>query len=114
MRNYIRKKQKELISKRERRAARVRAKVQGTTQKPRLSVFRSHKFIYAQLIDDEHNRTLLSHLGPLKSAGEVGAQLAKKLRVKKIDAVIFDRGRYAYHGHVKALAEGARKGGLEF
>jgi len=107
------------------RKRRVRAKVFGTSARPRLSVFRSNKAIYAQIIDDTKNQTLVSfssrHL-PAKVAkvtktevaGLVGEELAKRAKRKKIVKVVFDRGSYKYHGRVKALAEGARKGGLEF
>lgn len=106
-----------------RKARRVRAKIRGTKVRPRLSVFRSNKDIYAQLIDDDSQKTLLAYssnnlsskkVGKLEKAGLVGEELAKKAKSKKISKVVFDRGRYKYHGKVKALAEGARKGGLIF
>jgi len=91
----------------------------------RLAVFRSNKYIYAQIIDDEKGHTLvavsdlsdlsnLSHLGNLEKAKEVGKILAKKALEKGIEYVYFDRRKYKYHGRVKALAEGAREGGLKF
>lgn len=107
------------------RKARVRAKVVGTADRPRFSVFRSNVHIYGQLIDDEKGKTLIS-CSDLGAAGEktkasktqiaekVGEDLAKKATAKKIKKVTFDRNGFAYHGRVKALAEGARKGGLEF
>ena len=107
------------------RKKRVRAKVSGTSERPRLSVFRSSKFIYAQVIDDTKSKTLVSFssrslpaktakVGKTEKAGLVGEGLAKEAKKKKITKVVFDRGSYKYHGRVKALAEGARKGGLKF
>lgn len=140
--------------KRYRRHKRVRAKVFGTVQRPRLCVFRSAKHIYAQLIDDEKGKTLVAasdselkkgknkqikgkeprtkrkepasakamagkeasagKAGKVAIAYEVGKLIAKKAIKKKIEKVVFDRGGYKYHGRVKALAEGAREGGLKF
>ena len=106
-----------------RRHKRVRAVIKGTAKRPRLSVFRSTNHIYAKLIDDAKSITLLSAsdlqdkaLDKNKSgiAFKVGGILAKKALKKGIDAVVFDRGGYKYHGRVKALAEGARQGGLKF
>jgi len=112
---------------RERRHRRVRAKINGTSQCPRLCVFRSNKYIYAQLIDDQKGKTLLSvtdkkpktksktkESSNINSALEVGKILAKKAIEKKIKKIVFDRGGYKYHGRVKAIAEGARQGGLKF
>lgn len=105
------------------RRTRVRVKIFGTEKRPRLSVFRSNKYIYAQIINDEKSETLTSvyekELGKLAGnktvrAEELGQLLAKKSLEKKIKNVIFDRGSYKYHGRIKALAEGARKGGLVF
>ena len=108
---------------RERRHRRVRGKVQGTAERPRLAVFRSNKGIFAQLVDDESGRTIAgaSWLG-LKSfkgskteqAAEVGKAVAAAAKQAGIESVVFDRGGYLYHGRVKALAEGAREGGLRF
>lgn len=112
----------------ERRQKRVRQKVKGTQERPRLSVYRSLGHIYAQLIDDLTQKTLLSvsSLTPELSkestvkenknqlARRVGSYLAKKALEKGIVNVVFDRNRYIYHGRVKALAEGAREGGLKF
>jgi large subunit ribosomal protein L18 len=108
----------------ERRQVRIRAKVKGTTQRPRLSVFRSNKHIYAQLIDDVKRETLTgASEAELKSAEkvkkadkakELGLLIAKKAAEKKVKAVVFDKGSYKYHGRVKAVAEGAREGGLKF
>lgn len=102
--------------KRYRRHKRIRLKVMGNAKIPRLCVFRSSKHIYAQLIDDDKGRTLVSTKGQVKisKAREVGKLLAEKAREKKIEKVLFDRGGYKYHGRVKALAEGAREGGLQF
>jgi len=103
-----------------RRAARVRAKFLGTAEKPRLSVFKSLKHVSAQLIDDEKQITIGSaNDAKLKgkkidNAKEVGKQIAKLAADKKIKECVFDRGRFKYHGIIKALAEGAREGGLKF
>jgi len=109
---------------RERRHRRIRGKVTGTAERPRLVVFRSNKGIFAQLVDDETGRTLAaaSWLALPKSfrgtkteqAGEVGKALAAAAAKAGIESVTFDRGGYLYHGRVKALAEGAREGGLRF
>ena len=111
--------------KRKRRHKRVRAKVFGTSAAPRLSIFRSNRFIWAQLIDDVDGRTLAYASGKDISKGkkkikgivvaeEVGKLIAKKAAEKKIEKAVFDRGGYKYHGLVKAFADGARKGGLKF
>ncbi|PIV12784.1 MAG: 50S ribosomal protein L18 [Candidatus Nealsonbacteria bacterium CG03_land_8_20_14_0_80_36_12] len=111
--------------KRYRRHKRVRAKILGTAKTPRLCVFRSNKHIYCQLIDDEKGRTLLEtndqeikpkgkKPGKVALAYEVGKLMAEKTLKKKIKEVVFDRGGYRYQGRVKALAEGAREGGLKF
>jgi large subunit ribosomal protein L18 len=109
------------IQNRARRHKRVRTKVSGTAEKPRLSVFRSNVAIYAQLINDEKGEVLLSasSLKMKKGKGadpskQVGIELAKLAKEKKITTCVFDRGGYLYHGRVKALAEGAREGGLIF
>lgn len=107
--------------KRELRHKKVRKNVSGTPARPRVAVFRSSQHIYAQIIDDSKAVTLISE-SDLKSkngtkkerAVMVGENLAKKAVVKKIKKVVFDRGGYKYHGRVAALAEGLRKGGLEF
>jgi len=108
---------------RERRHRRIRGKVVGTAERPRLAVFRSNKGIFAQLIDDESGRTLAgaSWLGlgtfegsKTEQAAEVGKAVAAAAKKAGIDTVVFDRGGYLYHGRVKALAEGAREGGLTF
>jgi len=105
------------------RHKRVRAKIKGTADIPRLCVFRSNKHIYGQLINDEKG-TILAVAGDQefkKSSGKkqelakkTGELLAKKALEKKIEKIVFDRGGYKYHGRIKALAEGARQGGLKF
>ena len=112
---------------RKKRHSRVRKKVSGTTEKPRLNVFRSLKHIYVQVIDDNTGMTLAAastadkELKPavktgsnIEAARKVGAAIAKKAAGKGVKKVIFDRGGYIYHGRVKALADAAREGGLEF
>ena len=109
--------------KRLKRRRRVRAKVHGTAERPRISVFRSNRGIAAQLIDDDAGRTLAAAIGPSPRCAtsrrwsrpsKVGATLAERARAAGIETVVFDRGGYQYHGRVKALAEGAREGGLQF
>ena len=106
-----------------RRKRRTRAKVFGKKDLPRFTVFRSDKYIYAQLVDDERGATLVAASEKDIKAGKfpktekarlVGKALAKKAKRKRISSVVFDRGGYRYQGRVKALAEGARKGGLSF
>ncbi len=101
----------------------IRARVSGDSERPRLQVFRSSKHIYAQIIDDEAGKTLFSandfsvekkEGGKTPVAFEVGKIIAKKAKEKKIKKVVFDRRGYLYHGRVKALADGAREGGLQF
>jgi large subunit ribosomal protein L18 len=109
---------------RERRHRRVRGRIEGTAERPRLAVFRSNRGIEAQLVDDLAGRTLAaaSWLNLKKSfkgdktaqAAEVGKLLASNAKKAKIETVVFDRGGYLYHGRVKALADGAREGGLKF
>lgn len=110
----ITKAQKTIQAKRLRRSRRTRLKVQGSSQKPRLSVMRSNIYIYAQLIDDMKGNTLVAAFGLLKEAGSVGEALGKKAFDRNVKTVVFDKGAYAYHGRVKELADGARKGGLSF
>ncbi len=109
--------------KHQKRARRIRAKLLGTAKTPRLSVFRSNKHLYAQLINDEKGNTIASASDaeikdkkqPRKeAAAEIGKLLAKKAIDLKISAAIFDKGGYKYHGLIKALADGAREGGLKF
>ena len=106
------------------RHVRVRGKVSGTPERPRLNVFRSNANIYAQLIDDVNGVTLASAntlekefegaTGNAEAAKKVGLTLAERAKAKGIEEVVFDRGGYVYHGRVAALAEGAREGGLKF
>ena len=105
------------------RRRRVRAKVRGSAERPRISVFRSNRGIVAQLIDDDAGRTLaavnwtegdLRGLKPMEQATRVGGLLAERAKAAGVDTAVFDRGGYRYHGRVKALAEGAREGGLRF
>lgn len=116
------------LSPRKRRHMRVRAKVSGTTQRPRLNVFRSSAHIYAQVIDDVAGHTVVSASdledevqqkagdGAAKSARAtaVGQVIAERAKAAGIDSVTFDRGGFLYHGRVKAVADGAREGGLKF
>lgn len=109
---------------RDKRRARIRAVVSGTKSRPRMSVFRSNKNVFVQLIDDAKGVTLVSYStknvkeskGKTKSdvSFMVGEELANLAKEQKIKTVVFDRGGYRYHGRVKQIAEGARKGGLEF
>ena len=111
-------------AQRAKRHARVRAKISGTPERPRLCVFRSEKNIYAQVIDDVAGNTLCSASsvekdfeglgGNKEAAKKVGLKVAERALEKGIDTVVFDRGGYIYHGRVEALAEGAREGGLKF
>jgi large subunit ribosomal protein L18 len=110
-------------ARRLKRRRRVRSKVQGTAERPRISVFRSNRGLFAQLIDDDAGRTLASvqwteadlrSLKPMEQANTAGKLLAERAKAAGIDSAVFDRGGYQYHGRVKALAEGAREGGLVF
>ena len=106
------------------RHVRVRGKISGTPECPRLNVFRSNANIYAQIIDDVNGVTLVAAntlekgfegaTGNAEAAKKVGVVLAERAKAKGIDTVVFDRGGYLFHGRVAALAEGAREGGLEF
>ena len=106
------------------RHVRVRGKISGTPECPRLNVFRSNANIYAQIIDDVNGVTLVAAntlekdfegaTGNVEAAKKVGAVLAERAKAKGIEEVVFDRGGYVYHGRVAALAEGAREGGLQF
>ena len=106
------------------RHVRVRGKISGTPERPRLNVFRSNANIYAQIIDDVNGVTLVAAntlekefegaTGNCEAAKKVGAALAERAKAKGINQVVFDRGGYVYHGRVAALAEGAREAGLEF
>jgi large subunit ribosomal protein L18 len=110
-------------AKRLKRRRRVRAKVHGTAERPRISVFRSNRGVFAQLIDDDAGRTLasvswtedtLKTLSRLDQARRAGAALAERAKAAGVERAVFDRGGYQFHGRVKALAEGAREGGLQF
>lgn len=108
-------------NKRRKRQQRIRGKIRGTADKPRLSVFRSNKHLYMQLIDDTKGETLVSASDyDLEASGvnkevarEIGLELARKAKEKGIDKAVFDRSGYIYHGRIKTLAEGVREGGLE-
>jgi large subunit ribosomal protein L18 len=108
---------------RQKRHARLRLRLAGTAERPRLSVFRSARFIYAQVIDDSNGRTLAAassrepglagSTGKVAAAEAVGKAVAERARAAGVTAVVLDRGGYRYHGRVRSLAEGARQGGLE-
>jgi large subunit ribosomal protein L18 len=106
-----------------RRRRRVRAKIRGSAERPRLSVFRSNKGIFAQLIDDNAGKTIaavnwiepdLRKLGAAEQAKRAGELLAERAKAAGVDTCVFDRGGYRYHGRIRALAEGAREAGLKF
>jgi large subunit ribosomal protein L18 len=110
-------------AKRLKRRRRVRSKVQGTAERPRLSVFRSNRGVFAQLIDDVAGRTVvavnwiepeLRNLRSMEQAKKAGELLAQRAKEAGVDTAVFDRGGYQFHGRVAALAEGAREGGLAF
>jgi len=115
---------KQRVVSRSRVKERIRRKVNGTAQRPRLAVFRSLKYIYAQVIDDASGKTIASASSREKDSGAkgenaaaakaVGALIAKKAKDKGITQVVFDRGGYVYHGNIKALADAARENGLKF
>ena len=109
-------------ARRLKRRRRVRARVRGSAERPRISVFRSNRGIFAQLIDDDSGRTLASvnwtesdlrGLKPMEQAGKAGERLAERAKEAGIETALFDRGGYRYHGKVKAFAEGVREGGLK-
>ena len=110
-------------ARRLKRRRRVRAKVHGTAETPRISVFRSNRGVFAKLIDDDAGRTLasvqwteaeLKTLKPMEQAKKAGSLLAERAKDAGISSAVFDRGGYQYHGRVAALAEGTREGGLNF
>lgn len=114
-----------MSQQKKRRQQRIRAKIRGTGEKPRLTVFRSNSAIYVQAIDDEKRQTIISasekdvvkkeeKLLKTQTARLVGKLIAERLVAKKVKAVVFDKGSYRYHGRVRELAEGAREGGLQF
>jgi large subunit ribosomal protein L18 len=96
----------------QRRHARIRAKVKGTEVRPRLAVYKSNRYMEAQLIDDTKGRTLVA--GKMDDAAKLGEDIAKRAKAAGISAVVFDRGGFRYTGRVAALADAARKGGLNF
>lgn len=114
------------VTARQKRADRIRTKITGTADRPRMSVYRSNRHIYVQLIDDTQHRTLVAmstedkdldcsnYKGKCEQAKQVGILIASKAKNVGIEKVVFDRGGYLYHGRVKALSEGAREGGLQF
>ena len=114
----------ETRAQRMKRHSRVRSKISGTPERPRLSVFRSENNIYAQIIDDVAGSTLVSastvekgfegNGSNIEAAKKIGAKVAERALQKGIEEVVFDRGGYIYHGRVQALAEGAREAGLKF
>jgi large subunit ribosomal protein L18 len=113
-------KQSIITTSRDRRRKRIRAKIAGTAERPRLSIYKSNTAMYAQLIDDDKGVTLAA-VSTLKAKGNktesskaAGIELAKLAKVKSVVKVVFDRGGFIYTGRVKALAEGAREGGLDF
>ena len=122
IRIQLKKRQPLKVRKRLRNKARVRKKIFGSAEIPRLSVFKSGKHIYAQLIDDSKQVTLLSadslkmkdKIQAVETAKKIGEAIAVKAKEKKIKKVVFDRAGFIYHGRIKALADGARSGGLEF
>jgi large subunit ribosomal protein L18 len=107
---------------RKKRIRRTRAKISGTAKRPRLCVFRSLRYIYAQIVDDANGKILVSidsrkskgAKNSIETAGKIGEEIAKLAIAKKISEVVFDKRGYKYHGKVKALAQGARKEGLKF
>lgn len=114
-------KSQQITARRERRHGRIRSRISGTAQRPRLSVYKSTNEVYAQLVDDVNGTTLAAFdtrkskaKTPLERAKDTGASIAKLAKEKKIDKVVFDRGGYEYKGKIQAVAEGAREGGLTF
>ncbi len=110
------------VNRRSRIRYSIRKRISGTAEKPRLSVFKSNKAIYAQLIDDEQGHTIAAASSKeikdsglnIETAKEVGKKIAEKASSSGVEKVVFDRGGYLYHGRIKALADGAREGGLNF
>ncbi len=122
MKIVLKKKTSSKVNGRLKKKLRIRKKVQGSSDRPRLCIFKSAKHIYASLIDDNNGKTLLSFsslnieekLNGVDMAKKVGNELAKKAVASKVSAVVFDRNGFIYHGRVKSLADGAREGGLNF
>jgi len=109
------------VEKKNRRHVRIRTRISGTSMRPRLAIFKSNKFIYAQVIDDEAGKTLAAASSAKLAKGTkseqskaVGAEIAKKAKAAKVSKVVFDRGGFAYKGRVKNVADAAREGGLVF
>jgi large subunit ribosomal protein L18 len=114
------------VTARKKRIQRIRVKIIGTTERPRMSVYRSNRHIYVQIIDDMQRKTLVAMStedkifdstelnGKCEQAKKIGLLIAEKAKTAGIEKVVFDRGGYLYHGRVKALSEGAREGGLQF
>ncbi len=103
-----------MFKSRLKRKLRIRGKIRGTKEQPRLTVFRSNKTLYAQIINDDTGTTEVSFKGERKNAATIGQELAKLALKKKISKVVFDRNGYQYHGTIQILADGAREGGLKF
>lgn len=101
-----------LTISRKNRKRRIRAKITGNATRPRLSIFRSNKAVYAQAIDDEKSVTIVEAHGAKPQ--EVGAEIAKKLKAKKVTTLVFDRGGYRYHGRIQVLADAIRQEGIKF
>jgi large subunit ribosomal protein L18 len=128
MSEYLSKKQRGKVARRQRAHKRVRNRVAGTSERPRLAVFKSDRHIYAQLIDDQAGHTMAQAstldaevrgrieggTGNLAAAKAVGTVVAERAKAKGVERVVFDRGGYIYHGKVKAIAEAAREQGLQF
>lgn len=122
MKIVLRKNTSSKVKGRLKKKLRIRKKVAGTAERPRLCIFKSAKHIYASLIDDDNGKTLMTlsslnideKLNGVDMAKKVGAELAKKAVASKVSAVVFDRNGFIYHGRVKSLADGAREGGLNF
>jgi large subunit ribosomal protein L18 len=122
MKLFLKKNTSSKVNGRLKKKLRIRKKVHGSAERPRLCIFKSAKHIYASLIDDVSGKTLMSvsslsvedKLNGVDMAKKVGVELAKKALNEKVDAVVFDRNGFIYHGRVKSLADGAREGGLNF
>ncbi|MBX3021619.1 MAG: 50S ribosomal protein L18 [Bdellovibrionales bacterium] len=122
MRIKLKKRTSNKVNKRVKNKARIRKKVDGHTERPRLAVFRSGRHMYAQVIDDSTGKTLVSfstlegnlNKKNIETAKQVGAEVAKRALAKNIKSVVFDRSGYVFHGRVKAVADGAREAGLSF
>lgn len=109
------------VNKRDRRHGRIRSKVKGTSDRPRLSVFRSNKYVHVQVIDDKSGKTLFGLVSKgiegksgLERSKEAGKRIGAEIKKKGIEQVVFDRGGFAYTGHIREVAEGAREAGLKF